>query len=63
TLRTSDTVMTTATTQGPATIGAGYDEPSSDHRTRSKLAVNWLALNVDNNRNLRKSRINGYGRV
>jgi len=27
-----------------------------------ELAVSWLALNIDNNRNVRKSRINGYVR-
>lgn len=27
-----------------------------------ELAVSWLALNIDNNRNVRKSRVNGYVR-
>ncbi|QNA92706.1 MULTISPECIES: hypothetical protein [unclassified Microbacterium] len=47
----------------PSTVAQGPGGETAEYVfVTPELAVSWLALNIDNNRNVRKSRINGYVR-
>ncbi|WP_431863056.1 hypothetical protein [Microbacterium algeriense] len=47
----------------PSTVAQGPAGETAEYVfVTPELAVTWLALNIDNNRNVRKSRINGYVR-